>query len=110
MRNKVINKSVKYIPSLNLNSIELCKNILESFIPRRKISIGSIKIDKTKFSFNNEIYQWTIDNIVKNFDIDFWDPIIISEDNFLLDWQHRLKACKILKIKYIDVIIEKNIY
>lgn len=106
MKRKINN----YIPSIRLNDLERLDNFYKSYSLSRKVWINTIKIDKKRFSFNNPISQYTIDNIVNNFDLDFWDPIIISEDNFLLDWQHRLKACKILNIKYIDVIIDKNIY
>jgi|GEM_PF-4146361 len=57
MKKTFINKTKNYIPSLNLNDIELLKDLRENYLPIRRILINTIKIDKTKFAFNNEIYK-----------------------------------------------------
>jgi len=62
----------------------------------KKFLISEVKIDKSKFAYENQISEDTVDKIIHGFDIDFWDPIIIDSENYLRDGQHRLCACKIL--------------
>lgn len=73
---------------------------------KRKFLIKDIKIDSSKFSFKNKINELTIEKIINNFDFDFWEPILLSDDYYLLDGKHRLKVAQKLGLKYIDVIIQ----
>lgn len=68
---------MNYIPS---QFSEFYKKLEDFLTFSKKININSIKIDKTKFAYNNPIYNWRIDDIINFFDIDAWDPILISED------------------------------
>ncbi len=73
-----------------------------------KVSIDTIKIDKNLFDFRNEIdYKQVLDMLV-NFDQELWMPVLVNEQNYLLDGQHRLKVAKQLCLKYIDVIVQKE--
>ena len=77
-----------------------------SFTFVRKVPLSKIKIDKSLFSWQNEVDPSQVDFIVKNFDVDFWMPILVNSDYFLLDGQHRLQVAKRLGLKYIDVVID----
>jgi hypothetical protein len=55
-----------------------------------------------------QVSRSRVDFIVKNFDIDFWMPILINSEYFLLDGQHRLEVAKKLGLKYIDAVIVKE--
>lgn len=82
--------------------------IAKSFTFVEKVPLSTIKIDKSLFSWKNEVNLSLVDFIVRNFDIDFWMPIVINSDYFLLDGQHRLQVAKNLGLKYIDVIIDNE--
>ena len=97
-----------YIP------VELWRNtytnpqMARSFTFVEKVPLSKIKIDKSLFSWQNEVSPSRVDFIVKNFDLDFWMPIIINSDYFLLDGQHRLLVAKKLGLKYIDAVIDNE--
>ena len=55
----------------------------KSFTFVEKVPLSKIKIDKSLFSFQNEVSSSRVEFMVKNFDIDFWMPIIINSDYFL---------------------------
>lgn len=80
----------------------------QSFTFVERVPISKIKIDKSFFSWQNEISQSLVDFIVENFDADFWMPIIVNSDYFLLDGQHRLQVARKLDLEYIDVVIDKT--
>jgi hypothetical protein len=92
----------KYIP------IELWK---ETFVKQpfftlvERVPLSKIRIDKSLFSFQNNIDPSQVDFIVNNFDIDFWMPITVNPEYYLLDGQHRLQVAKKMGLKYIDVVI-----
>ena len=73
-----------------------------------KVPLSKIKIDKSLFSFQNEVDPQQVDFIANNFDIDFWMPIRVDPDYFLLDGQHRLQVARRLGLKYIDVVIDNE--
>ena len=73
------------------------------FLP--KFEISKIKIDKSRFSFCNEISQNEVKNIAYNFHKNAWEPITLDEDFYLKDGQHRLEAAKLMGLKYIDAFI-----
>jgi ParB-like chromosome segregation protein Spo0J len=40
--------------------------------------------------------------------LNFWTPITLDEEGYLLDGQHRLEAAKRMGLKYIDVVIQNT--
>jgi hypothetical protein len=73
-----------------------------------KIPIGKIKVDKTLFSFQNEVNWTEVEYISKNFEIGAWFPIMVNRDFFLLDGQHRFAAAQNMKLQYLDVVIDNG--
>ena len=73
-----------------------------------KVPLSKIKIDKNLFSWQNKVSLSRVNFIVENFDIDFWMPILISPNYFLLDGQHRLQVARKLGLKYIDAVIDNE--
>lgn len=71
-----------------------------------RVPISEIKIDKSLFSFQNEVSKSQVASMVEEFNIDYWIPITVSPDHFLLDGQHRLQTAQSLGLKYIDVIVD----
>lgn len=51
-----------------------------------------------------------VDYMVNNFYKGAWFPIMINQNYYLLDGQHRLAAAKKLHLKYIDVVIQTDDY
>ena len=74
--------------------------------PVDKVPLRKIKIDRQLFAYPNEVDPDQVNYIATNFDQEVWIPILINEDYFLLDGQHRLKVAKLFKLKYIDVIVQ----
>ena len=70
-----------------------------------KFDISKISIDKSRFSFCNELVSSEVDNIVYNFHHEGWEPITLDEEYFLRDGQHRLAAAKKMGLRYIDAVI-----
>ena len=97
-----------YIPVELWRTTYTRPQIAESFTFVEKVPLSKIKIDKSLFSWQNEVSPSHVDFIVENFDIDFWMPILINSEYFLLDGQHRLQVAKKLGLKYIDVVIDKE--
>lgn len=56
-----------------------------------KTPIEKIKVDKTLFSFQNEVNWTEVEYISKNFEVGAWFPIMVNRDFLLLDdsigWQ-----------------------
>lgn len=100
--------AINYVPTKNYPNFVWFRELKYWFTKKEKNFIKKIKIDTSKFAYKNEIYKGTIDKIVHGFDIDFRDPILINKDWFLLDWQHRLAACKMLWIDFIDALVQNN--
>jgi ParB-like chromosome segregation protein Spo0J len=71
-----------------------------------KVSISQIKINKSLFSFHNEVDPTEVERICKDFHIEVWYPIMVNSEYFLLDGQHRLAAAKRMKLKYIDIVVD----
>lgn len=97
-----------YLPALKLNKEDLfVKNFDKPYWTIiNKFPIDKIKIDKSLFSFNNEIDESTVNMIVSGFDLIFWIPVTINKDFYLLDGQHRLEAARRMNLKYIDVAVQ----
>lgn len=99
-------KSKEYIESPYwFKEMTVMKEYPKAFKPVNKVEINKIKINSNLFSYNNPIYDETVDSIVNDFYIDAWEPIWVNPEMFLLDGQHRLCAAKKIGLKYIDVII-----
>jgi len=81
---------------------------MKSFQLVEKVPISKITIDKRLFSWQNEVDFSQVDFIVKNFDNDFWIPILINRDYFLLDGQHRLQVAMRMGLEFIDVVIDNE--
>lgn len=97
-----------YIPAELWRETFESTQLEKSFTFVEKVPLSKIKIDKRLFSFPNDVSPSFVDFIVENFDIDFWMPILVNPDFFLLDGQHRLQVAKKLGLKYVDVAIVKE--
>ena len=73
-----------------------------------KIPIEKIKIDKSLFSFQNEVNWSDVEYMSRNFEVGAWFPVMVNPDFFLLDGQHRLAAAKKMKLQYLDVVIDNG--
>lgn len=78
------------------------------WVIEKKVPLSNIKIDKSLFSFQNEVNPKEIEWICNEFHLDAWYPVIVNSNKFLLDGQHRLAAAKKMKLKYIDVVIDNG--
>lgn len=97
----------KYIPTLDLwRSMFLQSCFGGRWTIKEKVSISEIKIDKSLFSFQNEVSQSQVDSMVEEFSIDYWIPITVNPEYYLLDGQHRLQTAERLGLRYIDVVID----
>lgn len=76
--------------------------------PVDRIPIKKIRVKKSLLSFPNEVDPAQVDDIVNNFSQEVWIPILVNQDFFLLDGQHRLAVAKKMRLKYIDVIVENR--
>lgn len=74
-----------------------------------KFPIFKVKFDKNRLSYQNQVLDSTVNNIVYNFYSEGWEPIVLDNEYYLRDGQHRLAAARIMGLKYIDVIIY-NVY
>ena len=73
---------------------------------REKVPVSTIKVNKSLFSFQNDVSLSQVDSMVQEFNVDLWIPITVNPEYFLLDGQHRLKTAEKLGLKYIDVVID----
>ena len=97
----------QYIPTLDhWKSMFLNPSFDGRWTIENRIPISEIKIDKSLFSFQNDVSESLVDSMVEEFNIDYWIPIMINSDHFLLDGQHRLQTAKRLGLKYIDVVVD----
>ena len=78
------------------------------WVLREKVSIENIKIDRSLFAWNNPVYPEQVKFLLENFNQEFWSPILVNQNLYLLDGQHRLEVAKQLELKYIDIIIEQD--
>jgi len=75
-----------------------------------KVPIKKIRLDKSLLAFQNEVDMKEVQSIVDNFHEGAWFPIMINQNGFLLDGQHRLAAAKRLQLKYVDVAVQTDDY
>lgn len=76
--------------------------------PLLKCPIKKIKIDKSLFSYQNEVSQSDVLYMLMNFDRNAWMPITINKDYYLLDGQHRLELARQMGLSFIDVVFEDS--
>jgi hypothetical protein len=97
----------KYIPMGEIwKETYLRPQIMRSLQLIERVPISKIMIDKRLFSWQNEVDLSQVEFIVKNFNLDFWMPILINKDYFLLDGQHRLQVARQMGLEFIDVVID----
>jgi hypothetical protein len=98
-----------YIPSPDyLTSMYSKPEFNGRWIVMSKIPIEKIKIDKSLFSFQNEVNWSEVEYISRSFEVNAWFPVMVNPDFFLLDGQHRLAAAKKMKLRYLDVVIDNG--
>jgi hypothetical protein len=96
-----------YIPSPEyLTSMYSKPEFKGRWIVVLKVPIEKIKVDKSLFSFQNEVNWTEVEYISSNFEIGAWFPVIVNQDFFLLDGQHRLASAQIMKLRHVDVVID----
>lgn len=78
------------------------------WVLKEKVPIKDVKIDRSLFAWDNPVYPEQVDFLVENFNQEFWTPIIVNPEIYLLDGQHRLEVAKRLGLKYIDILIEQD--
>lgn len=64
-----------------------------------------IKAIKEPNIYPNEIEPQSICYILSNFYPEAWEPVMVDDNFFLRDGQHRLEVARRLGLKYIDVIL-----
>src|SRR6266511_1762118 len=98
-----------YIPSPDyLTDMYLNPSFQGQWVVVTKVSIEKIKVDKSLFSFQNEVDMNEVNYMCKNFHVGAWYPIMVNSDYFLLDGQHRIATAKKMNLKYIDVVIDNR--
>ena len=96
-----------YIPSPDyLTSMYANPQLQGRWIVVTKIPIEEIKIDRSLFSFQNDVNWNEVEYMSKNFEQGAWFPIMVNPNYFLLDGQHRLATAKKMKLKFIDVVVD----
>lgn len=95
---------VDYIPVIKENYDMWERLNAPYFVPAKKIQIDKIIIDK-KFVPNPLCLQ-TVQTICEYFNEWNWYPIIIDENNYLRDGQHRIAFAKSIGLRYIDAILQ----
>lgn len=98
-----------YIPSPDyLTSMYSKPEFNGRWIVMSKIPIEKIKVDKSLFSFQNEVNWGDVEYMSKNFEVSAWFPVMVNPEFFLLDGQHRLAAAQKMKLRYLDVVIDNG--
>jgi hypothetical protein len=98
-----------YIPSPDyLTSMYSSPDFNGRWVVQTKIPIEKLKIDKSLFSFQNDVDMEAVEYMCKNFEIGAWYPVMVNPDFFLLDGQHRLAAAQKMNLQYIDVVVDNG--
>jgi hypothetical protein len=82
--------------------------MLRSFVLLERGPLTKIKIDKKLFSWQNGVDVSQVNFILMNFNRDFWMPILVNRDYFLLHGQHRLQVAKRIGLEFIDAVIDNE--
>lgn len=96
-RNPLTTASSKYIPSPE--HWKEMFNKYHFYEVKEQVAIDEIKINRSLFDFNNKVCTSSVDNMLKNFELDAWMPVTVTEKMFLLDGQHRLACAKKLGLE-----------
>lgn len=78
------------------------------WVLKEKVAIKDIKIDRSLFAWDNPVYPEQVEFLVTNFNREFWSPVIVNPEIYLLDGQHRLEVARRFGLKYIDIVIEQD--
>ena len=98
-----------YIPSPDyLTSMYSKPEFSGRWVVQTKIPIDKLKLDKSLFSFQNEVDMDAVEYLCENFEIGAWYPVMVNPDFFLLDGQHRLAAAQKMGLQYIDVVVDNG--
>lgn len=100
--------SVDYIPASDFACHIFLQYDKPYYVLHRRVLIANIKIDKSLMDFPNPVYPETVEIILEHFDVDQWAPVLLNEDGFLRDGQHRLEVASRLDLKFIDVFVENH--
>ncbi len=73
-----------------------------------RVPIDRIQIDKSLFSYQNDVDYGQVLRMLVDFDQELWMPITVNEDYYLLDGQHRLDVAKRLCLEYLDVVMQRG--
>lgn len=84
------------------------KDDLWDYIPLDRIPVKKIRIDKTLLDYPNDVDENEVTYMIENFYKGAWDPIMVNENYFILDGQHRLRLAQRVGLKYIDVMMRKR--
>jgi hypothetical protein len=77
--------------------------------PALRIPLENIRVDKSRMEFPNDVSMDNVEDIVEYFDIDFWYPIVIDKESYLVDGQHRLEIARRVGLKYLDAVIQDTV-
>lgn len=95
-----------YIPVAQTSINFFTKYDRPYWTPVRRVSLDSIKIDKSRMSFANDVSDEQVKTIIEHFDLFAWLPVTLDKDYYLLDGQHRLAVARLVGLKYLDVVIQ----
>jgi len=95
-----------YIPVVDGNYHLFTRFDKPYWTPARHVPLSDIKVNKSLMAFPNDVNDHQVRRIVENFDPDFWLPVTLNSDGFLLDGQHRLEAARRMNLRYIDAVIQ----
>ncbi|GEM_PF-7067949 len=99
--------SSKYIPSQGI-AFDLFQRRTEhdpkwKWIPIRRLPIRAVKIDRRRLQYEGDTSRENIDHIFRYFYQEAWEPIEITDDQYLLNGVVQLKVAEQIGLRYIDV-------
>jgi hypothetical protein len=75
----------------------------------RRFPIKNIRFNKRLLPYNyTGIDYEEVDYLVNNFYLESWEPFKVNKDYYLIDDRNRLEAAKRMKLRYVDIIIDKT--
>lgn len=98
---------IDYIPVIEQNYQMWLRSNVSYNIAAPKVLIENIIIDKRFVP--NPLSEYMVQTIFNYFYEWSWTPILIDENNYLLDGQHRLEFARRLGLKYIDAVIQHSV-
>jgi hypothetical protein len=100
LRGKLVNGSQEYIPSP--------QHVGKDYILIEKFPIEGIETGRDLSEQQNKIDYNRISEMWDSFDQKLWEPLLIDTEHHLLDGQHRIELAKMMRLRYIDVIIKND--